>query len=73
MDKLRSESPRTYEELVELVCQTLERAGIDVSKLPIGISVAGLLARETGHAITAILPTFGNFFQWILAKQQVFM
>lgn len=55
-DKPRFETPRTYEEFVEVVCQAVEWADTDVSKLPIGVGAAVLIARETGHAIIANLP-----------------
>ena len=34
VDKLRFETPTTYEELVDVVCEVLEWAETDVSNLP---------------------------------------
>ena len=39
-----------------MVCQAVEWADTDVSKLPIGVGAAVLIGRETGHAIIANLP-----------------
>ena len=70
VDKLRFETPTTYEELVDVVCQALGCADTDVSNLPIDIGAAGLLVRESGYAITANLSTFRNYCQWTSAKQR---
>ena len=59
-DKLRLDTPNTYEQLVEAICQAIEWADLQSSDLPIGIGAAGLIARETGQAVTANLPAFGK-------------
>ena len=59
-DKLRFETPNKYDQLVEVICQAIEWADTQGSDLPIGVGAAGLIARETGHAITANLPAFGK-------------
>ena len=58
--KLFFDTPRTYEELAEVICQAVEWAENDASNLPIGTGAVDLIERETDHAVAFNLPNLGK-------------
>ena len=58
----RTQTPRTYPELVSVMAETVAWIDAQAPRLPIGVSSAGLINPATGLALTANLPATGHPF-----------
>ncbi|MAI57467.1 MAG: hypothetical protein CML56_00520 [Rhodobacteraceae bacterium] len=59
-DNLYLETPKTYELLIERLCEAIDWIEERSSGLPVGLGLAGLISTDSGKAITANLPCSGE-------------